>query len=222
MSRDRALIEECLALQAALRPHASLDGIAALGRLAAARTPARCGVVRAASHARRTSPANAARAEPAAPAAPGHDRVRAVHWNIEHGNRFAQIEGALERHAQLAGADLVLLNEVDLGMARSGNRDVAAELGAALGMHAAFAPLFLETTPGRDEDPALARGSRQSGSAVRTRDPVAASIRRGARRAASEPDRDPVRSRTHVGPSRRAGGRNRAPGRALHGGFRAP
>src|SRR5439155_809607 len=61
-------------------------------------------------------------------------------------------------HADLRDADLVLLNEADVGMARSGNRDVAADLGRALGFHTAWAPLFLETTSGRDDDPASAGG----------------------------------------------------------------
>ena len=80
------------------------------------------------------------------------DHVRVVHWNIEHGNRFADIARALAAHPGLAGADLVTLNEVDLGMARSGNRDVAADLAASLGLSAAWAAMFLECTLGRDDD----------------------------------------------------------------------
>jgi endonuclease/exonuclease/phosphatase family metal-dependent hydrolase len=79
-------------------------------------------------------------------------RLRVVQWNIEHGNRFEAISQALLERPGLAGADLVTLNEVDLGMARSGNRDVAAELGARLGLHAAWAAMFLESTRGRDDD----------------------------------------------------------------------
>ena len=78
--------------------------------------------------------------------------MRAVHWNLEHGNEYAQIERALLTHPELRDADLVLLNEADLGMARSGNRDVAADLARALGLHGVFAALFLELTPGRDDD----------------------------------------------------------------------
>jgi len=80
------------------------------------------------------------------------DRLRVLHWNLEHGNRFDAIVRALETHPALAGADLVTLNEVDLGMARSGNRDVARELAARLGLHAAWGALFLESTRGRDDD----------------------------------------------------------------------
>ncbi len=91
---------------------------------------------------------------PAQPAAPGGNshRLRAVQWNIEHGNRFEAIADALAHHAELAGAGLITLNEVDLGMARSGNRDVAGELAARLGLHAAWAAMFLESTRGRDDD----------------------------------------------------------------------
>ncbi|MBI5837370.1 MAG: endonuclease/exonuclease/phosphatase family protein [Candidatus Eisenbacteria bacterium] len=84
--------------------------------------------------------------------------MRAVHWNIEKALRRAGIERALREEPGLADADLVLLNEVDVGMARSGNLDVAASLGAALGRFAAWAPMFLEITAGRDDDVAAAGG----------------------------------------------------------------
>jgi endonuclease/exonuclease/phosphatase family metal-dependent hydrolase len=79
-------------------------------------------------------------------------RLRVGHWNLEHGNRFDAIARALETHPALVGVDLMTLNEVDLGMARSGNRDVARELASRLGLHAAWGALFLESTRGRDDD----------------------------------------------------------------------
>lgn len=118
------------------------------------------------------------RATPGRDPAPARDptRVRAVHWNIEHGNRYPQIERALLENPELAGADLLTLNEADLGMARAGNRDVAAELAAALGLHAVWAPLFLETTHGRDDDvrEAAGRGNQESlfGLAILSRWPI--------------------------------------------------
>src|SRR5262249_17899226 len=78
--------------------------------------------------------------------------VHVAHWNLEHGNRFEAIAHAFETEPELAGADLVTLSEVDLGMARSGNRDVARELAARLGRHAAWGAMFLESTRGRDDD----------------------------------------------------------------------
>jgi endonuclease/exonuclease/phosphatase family metal-dependent hydrolase len=94
----------------------------------------------------------------AAPPSLQTDRVKAVHWNVEHGNRFPQIDEALRTHEDLRDADVVFLNEVDLGMARAGNRDVTGELAAALGLHGVWAPLFIETTVGRDDDPVMASG----------------------------------------------------------------
>jgi endonuclease/exonuclease/phosphatase family metal-dependent hydrolase len=80
------------------------------------------------------------------------ERVLAVHWNIEHGNWYEQVEGALLSHPMLQAADVLFFNEIDLGMARAGNRDVAGDLAGALGLYGCWAPLFLETTVGRDDD----------------------------------------------------------------------
>src|SRR5262249_34414330 len=45
-------------------------------------------------------------------------------------------------------ADVLLLSELDDGMARSGNVNVADELARRLGMHYAFAPNYFEFTRG--------------------------------------------------------------------------
>lgn len=105
-------------------------------------------------------------------------QVRVVQWNIEHGNRFEEIARALAGEPALRAADIVTLNEVDLGMARSGNRDVAGELAARLGLHSAWGPLFLESTRGRDDDllTALPEDNAESlfGLAVLSRWPITA------------------------------------------------
>lgn len=95
---------------------------------------------------------------PAPGPATGPHRVRLVHWNVEHGNRFEAILEALAHHPDLAGADVVTLNETDLGMARSGNHDVAFELAGALRFKAVWTPLFLELTAGRHGDAERAAG----------------------------------------------------------------
>jgi endonuclease/exonuclease/phosphatase family metal-dependent hydrolase len=82
-------------------------------------------------------------APPAPPSA-----LRLVQWNIEKALRFDAIADALDRHPALAGADVVMLNEVDLGTARCGNRHVARELAERLGMYWAFAPAHIELTKG--------------------------------------------------------------------------
>ncbi|MEQ1831912.1 MAG: endonuclease/exonuclease/phosphatase family protein [Candidatus Eisenbacteria bacterium] len=112
----------------------------------------------------------------AAPARETSAGLRVVHWNIEHGNRFDAIAAALGAHAELREADVITLNEVDLGMARSGDRDVAGELANALGLHSVWAPLFLESTRGRDDDLLTAVGTDNTeslfGLAVLSRWPV--------------------------------------------------
>lgn len=80
------------------------------------------------------------------------DFVRVVQWNIEKGKNFAGIVETFSTHPILRYADLIFLNEVDDGMARSGHRHVARELGAWLRMHVAFAPAHLELTKGTGDD----------------------------------------------------------------------
>lgn len=140
--RDPLLLEECRALRRAVEPYPSIEALRA-----APEWPALDARLQRLLGTPRFGPAPS-------PPPPSSDptRVRAVHWNLEHGNEYAQIERALLTHPELRDADLVLLNEADLGMARSGNRDVAADLAQALGLHGVFAALFLELTPGRDDD----------------------------------------------------------------------
>ena len=140
--RDPDFLQECHTLKCAIERHATLDGLRGSAEWATLepRLRALLGTVRR----------HAAQRPPDPPAEP--ERIKAVHWNIEHGNWYAQVEAALLGRPELARADLVLFNEIDLGMARAGNRDVAADLAATLGLHAVWAPFFLETTRGRDDD----------------------------------------------------------------------
>jgi endonuclease/exonuclease/phosphatase family metal-dependent hydrolase len=76
------------------------------------------------------------------------DTIRAVAWNIERGSRFEGILEALKNHAQLKDKDLLLLTELDYGMARSGNRFVARELARELELNYAFAPVYIALQKG--------------------------------------------------------------------------
>jgi endonuclease/exonuclease/phosphatase family metal-dependent hydrolase len=78
--------------------------------------------------------------------------LRVVQWNIEKGLRFDAIARQLAGHPVLASADVVMLNEVDLGMARSGNRHVARDLAERLRMNWVFAPAHVELTKGVGTD----------------------------------------------------------------------
>jgi endonuclease/exonuclease/phosphatase family metal-dependent hydrolase len=95
--------------------------------------------------------------------------LRASVWNIERGSEFELVRLALSEPAGfieeigkqgvldpakleeirdqvrlLQDSDVLILNEVDLGMTRSDYRDVAKDLAAALGMNYAFGVEFVE------------------------------------------------------------------------------
>jgi endonuclease/exonuclease/phosphatase family metal-dependent hydrolase len=73
--------------------------------------------------------------------------LRVVQWNIEYGIRLDGIVDALTNHPLLRFADLILLNEVDDGMSRSWNANVARELGERLRAHVIYGVEYLELEP---------------------------------------------------------------------------
>ena len=107
--------------------------------------------------------------------------LRVAEWNIERGLNYEQIAAAfgdeskfaamldserfpfdsderreiLEQAAALRAADVIILNEVDLGMKRTGYRHIAADLAEKLRMNYAFGVEFVELSPvylsGRNE-----------------------------------------------------------------------
>lgn len=81
-----------------------------------------------------------------------HDFLRVAHWNLEKGKHLDAVITAFHQHPALQYADLISLNEADVGMNRSAQRFVAREVGAALGMHVAFAPVYLEFSKGYGDD----------------------------------------------------------------------
>jgi endonuclease/exonuclease/phosphatase family metal-dependent hydrolase len=80
--------------------------------------------------------------------------LRAVAWNIQRGARFAALLQALTEDPVLSRADLLCLSEVDCGMGRSANRDVARELADRLGMSYAFGVSYLVLEDDWGENPA--------------------------------------------------------------------
>jgi len=73
--------------------------------------------------------------------------VRIVTWNIEKGKRWPLLEKCLESEA-IRSADILCLNEVDEGMARSGNLRIADEIASRLGLQAVFGQTFREFSKG--------------------------------------------------------------------------
>jgi endonuclease/exonuclease/phosphatase family metal-dependent hydrolase len=76
------------------------------------------------------------------------DTVRVTAWNIERGTHMDEIVRVLGRDEVLSQSDVLLLTELDYGMARSGNRHVAREMAEALGMAYAFAPCYVNLSKG--------------------------------------------------------------------------
>jgi endonuclease/exonuclease/phosphatase family metal-dependent hydrolase len=97
---------------------------------------------------------------------------RVAEWNIERGIEFESTEQALtssdafetkaqqagklspaamtklrQQVATLRGADVFILNEVDIGVKRSDYRNVVHDLAESLGMNSAYAVEFLEVDP---------------------------------------------------------------------------
>ncbi len=91
-------------------------------------------------------------APPASCAAP--DGLRVVCWNAERGRAFAAGAAMLERQR----ADVMLLQELDFGMARSQQRHTARELARALGGGYAYGIEFLELGLGDERERARHAG----------------------------------------------------------------
>ena len=83
--------------------------------------------------------------------------VRVAVWNVERLQNIEAIGSVLARHRP----DLILLSEVDKGMARSGNRHCLAELAGRLGSSFAYGVEFVELSLG-DEKDILAAGGEQN------------------------------------------------------------
>ncbi len=75
-------------------------------------------------------------------------RYRFVAWNIERGTQLPGQIDKLRNEPILREADVLLLIETDVGMARSGNRDVARTIAQELGMCYVFTPCYLSLVKG--------------------------------------------------------------------------
>jgi endonuclease/exonuclease/phosphatase family metal-dependent hydrolase len=101
--------------------------------------------------------------------------VRAVAWNVERGKRFAGILRALGSHPALSASDVLLLTELDYGMARTENRFVARDLARALRMNYAFAPCYVALNKGSGLESEVEGENEQAlhGNAILSRHPLA-------------------------------------------------
>ena len=100
--------------------------------------------------------------------------LRIAAWNIEKGKSVQGILEKFQRDEILRLADVIILNEADRGMIRSGNRNVTQDLAEGLGMHAVFGPAHFELTKGTEDDWVVPGENRESlqGNAILSRYPI--------------------------------------------------
>ncbi|MDL2258422.1 endonuclease/exonuclease/phosphatase family protein [Eubacteriales bacterium OttesenSCG-928-K08] len=70
---------------------------------------------------------------------------KAAVFNMEQGTRLDKIIPFFRHHPKLQNVDIILANELDYGMKRSGNLHTTKELGKALGMNYAYGIEFITT-----------------------------------------------------------------------------
>src|SRR5262249_17874396 len=76
--------------------------------------------------------------------------LRVVDWNIERGLKLPEIVDFLASQ----NADLLVLQEVDIGTRRTRRMNIAGEVARALGMHCVFGREFQELAEGTRDHPA--------------------------------------------------------------------
>jgi endonuclease/exonuclease/phosphatase family metal-dependent hydrolase len=109
---------------------------------------------------------------PAAAPAQRGQVLRAVAWNVQRGARLDDLRRAIVS-PPFAGTDVLLLSEVDVGVGRSGNRNVARELAEVLGMNYAFGVSYLALTDDIGDDAAGVENTLAlSGAAIVSRYPI--------------------------------------------------
>jgi endonuclease/exonuclease/phosphatase family metal-dependent hydrolase len=93
---------------------------------------------------------NFATGDAAAPSASASNTgaIRATAWNIERGLRLEGLLRDFKEHERIGRSDVLLLTELDYGMARSRNRFVAREIALSLKLNYVFAPCYLALNKG--------------------------------------------------------------------------
>lgn len=100
--------------------------------------------------------------------------LRLTHWNIERGKHLEAIVKLFNGHQILQYSDIISLNEVDLGMNRTSNRNIAFELGQKLEMHAYYIAEYVELTKGVGAELNILGENKESlhGNAILSRYPI--------------------------------------------------
>jgi endonuclease/exonuclease/phosphatase family metal-dependent hydrolase len=107
--------------------------------------------------------------------APPRSTLRLLAWNMERGRHWQDGVRLIRETEALRDPDVILLGEMDLGMARSGNAHTTREMAAALGMNYAYGVEFLELTGGELGERELYPGENEwgyHGNAILSRYPL--------------------------------------------------
>lgn len=75
-------------------------------------------------------------------------QLKVVCFNIQRGQRILKVLGALKSHPELAGADVLALQEVDRFNVRTGGIDIATLIARELGMNVVYGIEFYELNQG--------------------------------------------------------------------------
>ncbi|HMF56266.1 MAG TPA: endonuclease/exonuclease/phosphatase family protein, partial [Pyrinomonadaceae bacterium] len=102
------------------------------------------------------------------------EKIRATAWNIERGIKLDGIIRMLGEHVAFRESDVLLLTELDYGMARSGNRFVAREIAEELKLNYVFAPCYINLEKGSGLEAHVAGENQQAihGNALFSRYPL--------------------------------------------------
>src|SRR5688572_20583144 len=101
--------------------------------------------------------------------------LRVVVWNMERGRHWEGGVRLVRESEALRDPDIILLGEMDLGMARSANEHTTRKMASALGMNYAYGVEFLELTGGEIEERKLYPGENEwgyHGNAILSRYPL--------------------------------------------------
>ena len=79
---------------------------------------------------------------------PSRSFVRATAWNIERGLKLEGLLSIFREHPVVRESDILLLTELDWGMARTNNRFVAREIASALGLNFGFSTCYIALNKG--------------------------------------------------------------------------
>jgi len=88
--------------------------------------------------------------------------IKVIGWNAERGGHWDKFYNLIEEQEYLKQPFVILLNEMDIGMARSGNVHTARRLALQLGMNYAYGVEFLELTRGTKAEQEITQGQRDA------------------------------------------------------------